>query len=671
MEIKRGVIAFVIMMCVATLAVAQVKLSPAMRSYLSKADGDKVEAIVEINAGAEQALRQSGLTLSTRTGNTVVVSGSPEQLAALPKVPGVKSVKAPSRIYLHCDSSRNVTRTGQVLDGVSLPMGYDGTGVVVGLIDCGVQYSHLSFKDPNGNCRITRVYHPWATATTPIVIDGMTLPGREYTTPEEIAQLTTDDNKQSHGTHTTGIAAGSLVGKYGGMAPGAEIVIAGMPTTQLTDASVAASARYIAHYAHSKGLPCVINMSIGSHDGPHDGTGYLARTFDELNERYGTIFVLSAGNEGSDEIYMTKELVEGDTQLSTVMETFTSNDSDVDIWSRGSSPLTITYKIYNREVDTIVACTRPIAADTIINFSQDPVMSPYISGNVTVTHELNPVNNKYHIYLNHNAVPKYKKYLAFTINGSAGDVIDVWDSSSSAYFSDANLEGYMRGTTVVTVSDIATGHHSISVGAYAGREKYPTNTMNYSTGYKMFDMARFSSYGTDINGVQHPFITSPGVQVVSAVSIYNCSTTTYSQRESTGSGYDYWYVKSGTSMAAPCVTGIVAQWLQACPSLTIDQVKDVMAATAIQRGEMSEKSGPNGNIDAYAGIQMILAKYVKIKGDVNADGVVDIADVNILINIILGNDDPLNYGDRAFVTGRDIVDIADVNATLNIILNIE
>ena len=58
-----------------------------------------------------------------------------------------------------------------------------------------------------------------------------------------------------------------------------------------------------------------------------------------------------------------------------------------------------------------------------------------------------------------------------------------------------------------------------------------------------------------------------------------------------------------------------------------------------------------------------------LKGDVNGDGSVDISDVNILINIMLGIDRAETYDGRAYVTDGDTnVDVADVNAVINIML---
>ena len=57
-----------------------------------------------------------------------------------------------------------------------------------------------------------------------------------------------------------------------------------------------------------------------------------------------------------------------------------------------------------------------------------------------------------------------------------------------------------------------------------------------------------------------------------------------------------------------------------------------------------------------------------LPGDVNADGHVDIDDMNIIINIILDLDDAEKYEGRAQVMGGDKVDIDDLNAIINIVL---
>ena len=58
----------------------------------------------------------------------------------------------------------------------------------------------------------------------------------------------------------------------------------------------------------------------------------------------------------------------------------------------------------------------------------------------------------------------------------------------------------------------------------------------------------------------------------------------------------------------------------------------------------------------------------KLKGDVNLDGLTDISDINLLINVMLGRQDAsLLYGDPD-VTGDGRVDVGDVNAVINAML---
>ena len=84
---------------------------------------------------------------------------------------------------------------------------------------------------------------------------------------------------------------------------------------------------------------------------------------------------------------------------------------------------------------------------------------------------------------------------------------------------------------------------------------------------------------------------------------------------------------------------------------------------------------PEGTVDLYKATMPwkpffhITVIPSNIPGDVNLDGAVDILDVNIVINIVLGRDDASNYDRRAYILGNDTIDVADVNALINLVLN--
>lgn len=102
---------------------------------------------------------------------------------------------------------------------------------------------------------------------------------------------------------------------------------------------------------------------------------------------------------------------------------------------------------------------------------------------------------------------------------------------------------------------------------------------------------------------------------------------------------------------------------------------DASAVSVVYRGNdaIVTASGETTAIplDSYSYMEFsntLLGSGSAIRGDVNGDGRVDIVDVNILINIVLGNDTPDNYDGRALVTDDDKVDIVDINAVINILL---
>ncbi len=83
-------------------------------------------------------------------------------------------------------------------------------------------------------------------------------------------------------------------------------------------------------------------------------------------------------------------------------------------------------------------------------------------------------------------------------------------------------------------------------------------------------------------------------------------------------------------------------------------------------------TAPNANKDNCAAVMRVRVYGITgVTGDVNGDGLVDVDDINILINIILHKDDAENYGQRAYVTGGEFVDIADINKVINIVLHKE
>ncbi|MGB9590421.1 MAG: S8 family serine peptidase, partial [Candidatus Hydrothermia bacterium] len=156
--------------------------------------------------------------------------------------------------------------------------GLTGRGVIAGLVDSGIDWDHPDFGPSTSESRIIRI---WDQTLVPT--GGEQSPpefgyGVEYDSLDVISGTPRSVDDMGHGTHVAGTMAGDgsgtngleASGRYAGLAPEAYII--SVKTTWL-DADVVDGVDYIFRRADAMGLPCVINLSLGSHYGPHDGTG--------------------------------------------------------------------------------------------------------------------------------------------------------------------------------------------------------------------------------------------------------------------------------------------------------------------------------------------------------------------------------------------------------------
>lgn len=171
------------------------------------------------------------------------------------------------------NNARAMSNVDIVNNGIDLPQKYDGSGVVVGFSDIGFDPNHINFKDNDGNSRVKRVVSYVDSSAT--IID--------LTTPDDITNWQTDNLSQCHATIVAGVLTGSYKGNgYHGVAPGAEIVAT---TSGLYDGTILAGVENVVEYARRVGKPAIVNISIGSYIGPHDGSGLFSQYLDKIGRR--------------------------------------------------------------------------------------------------------------------------------------------------------------------------------------------------------------------------------------------------------------------------------------------------------------------------------------------------------------------------------------------------
>lgn len=575
-----------------------------------------------------------GVELNTKAGNFCTARIPINNLEELFSVNGIMTIEIGEKVYPTLDNARALTNVNQVHNGTGLPQTYTGNGVIVGIIDSGIDYTHPTFRNLNTQqTRISRVWEQTEAGTPPTGLNY----GNEIIGASNISTNANDNvngvSSGSHGTHTTGIAAGSggISGSsFKGIAYDSEIVLV---PTNFTNTGVFNGIQYIFNYATSVSKPAVVNMSLGSQIGPHDGTS----TFDQLCNNIvgpGKILVGSAGNDGSNNLHLGKVF---STSSNTLLSYVNFNDSNstagissFDIWGEVGKNFSVAVNVYNINTNTYEAYTPYINTSTGTSTSTTQNFNLYDADvfvpdlcTVQVTYEkTNNQNNKPHVqlYINNSLQDDNYRYILIEVTSTNG-VVNTWCTKCS-FKNLTYLSPVQNGDTNMTVTETGgTGNSIISVGAYTSNNSY-TNISNSNPALdfpgSLGSIAAFSSIGPTVDGRVKPDITAPGNVVVSSVNHFdNKYLSGGSSWNNVVSGLtdntNNWYFAAmqGTSMAAPVVTGIVALWLQAKPNLTVAQINTILHTTSITDNFTGTGSYiPNniygwGKINAYSGIQYI------------------------------------------------------------------
>ncbi|MDR2815015.1 MAG: S8 family serine peptidase, partial [Prevotellaceae bacterium] len=247
-----------------------------------------------------------GVSVGVCVNGVVTARATPAQLAQAAQLDGIFFIDADNRARRKLDVAvpligADVVQRG----GGALTQAYTGKGVVIGVVDWGFDFTHETFRDTLGNLRIARVWNQSSSRRPGNSNDSVTFGftyGAMYAAQSEILNLQCSSTETSHGTHVAGIAAGlgDDTGKYRGVAPDAELVLVHLKDG--TTAELIDGLKYIFSYAQRAGKPAVVNFSLGSHDGPHDGTSSFDLALEGLAGS-GRIAVGAAGNEGSSKLH--------------------------------------------------------------------------------------------------------------------------------------------------------------------------------------------------------------------------------------------------------------------------------------------------------------------------------------------------------------------------------
>ncbi len=636
-----------------------------------------ISSFVYVTTDADiRMMEELGVIVETRFKNGLLTALLPvDKIQEVAAIQGVTRIEVSSAMRLATDEARKATNVDDVIgfstDAINagLPKGYDGRGVILGVIDRGIDYEHIAFKDKDGNTRIKRAYVYNGRAinyygTGPLPNDGVT--------------------NTDHGSHTSAIAGGSSVivngtditvtddhenATYGGMAPGAELFLCGI--NGMGAAQIANAFHRMCSYADSVGKPLVVSNSYGDFVYNRDGGGAQAEVISQLfgEDHPGRICVFATGNNAGHSggepggVYVSGS-ASSEAPLGTIVCSspivydagwqYYRGEYIADAFTRATDAtgIGVNIQVLDKSSGELVATYSSTSADGDKRIQLDDYFTGYGGtgrAQLRIYYDYMTANNRKQALLSVPyglMSPDYTLAVEVYPIGGSSDIIDMWSCGTFTFFDNhLTTEGHnwTLGSDDMSVFANACYPEVISVGSYVSRTREDSNSVG--------DISDFSCYaleGMGPLGTMHPWITAPGEDIISAFNHNVNHGDDYDEMVINNPVYPYGRM-SGTSMCTPAVAGIVALWMQAATesgkTFTLSEVKEIMKETAIHDswtdGVNASHFG-NGKIDALAGINYILEHYHNtLLGDVNHDGRVGVDDVTTLINCVLAPDIPV------------------------------
>ena len=498
-----------------------------------------------------------------------------------------------------------------------------GKGVVVGVVDTGIDTTHPAFFDEDGNSRIAWLL-TWGPprGIHPEIEDAMgcTDPAQSQCAVFAAEDLPTADIAEDlhdfvgHGTHVTSIAAGTgrrnanqvIPPKYVSIAPEATIVFAAPSKNGgFADDEIIRGTKFVFDRADAMGMPAVVNLSLGGDFGPHDGTSLLEAGVAAFvgDDKPGRVIVAAAGNSGG--LYQVGDV--DSLGIHTEVHVEDHAPARIPIYVPGATGGNLYVWATFRPGDEVtVGLEGPNEARWIsqvspgeeAGYSDDEVDAAVINNLVNENSSLNSDTNS--AVLSWNGTWETDSGFAVTLEGH-GDaqlwVVGQGAATQGAYF--------VQGTKQGTVNLPGTHPRLMAVGCTVNRLDWMSiegpvgiEAFGSDTEAVVDSACYFSGAGPTPFGVPKPEISAPGAFIGAAMGIdadprTHDGTTMFTGASCPDDGFcnvlsDNYAIATGTSMSAPHVSGAVALLLQQDPSLTQASATEILQASARK---------PKGNVD--------------------------------------------------------------------------
>ena len=488
------------------------------------------ELIVKYS-GSLSRLEEEGIVVTELLNEYAVLIVPESGIGRLAEVPEIEYIEKPKRLFFAAEQGR----TASCVTGVQNAR-YDlyGDGVLVAVLDSGVDYAHPDFRNEDGTTRILALWDQTIPGRPPA---GYRI-GTEYTKEqidEALAQsdpvrrreLVPSTDASGHGTRVLGIAAGNgRAGgrRYRGVAPRSSILVVklGVPrtdsfprTTELMQAL-----DYCIRKAMEYSLPVAVNISFGNTYGAHDGTSLLETYITDMANIWKSVICIGTGNEGYAAGHASDSLQEGEKKRIQLAVGEYEGALNLQIW-----------KSYLDDISVSLESPGGRRAGFIQNMPGAQRFTLEQTEILLYYGEPSPYSQSQEIYLEFLPQTEYVDSGIWTLTLEAREIRDgrfhLWLPSAAVL--NANTR-FLEPEPYITLTIPSTARRTVAVGAYDSRSR---------------TYADFSGRGDTRDGRERPILAAPGVDVVTTVP---------------GGGYA---APPGTPFAAPLAAGAAAlpmQW---------------------------------------------------------------------------------------------------------------
>lgn len=506
------------------------------------------ELIVKYAGDIFAGIGKVGLTgkvrVSTLIGNYAVITIKEEDIERFAQIEEVFFIERPTRLWFSLEDAReNICLYNEGENGQEENvLGLTGEGVLVGIIDSGIDYFHPDFRNEDGT---TRIYKLWDQTTGVVYgfekINDALLAGRKM--GEEIV---TQRDVSGHGTHVAGIACGNgraSMGRYRGVAWKSQLIVVKLGdsigesfprTTRLLEAL-----DFCVKNAIEIDKAIAINLSFGNNYGTHSGDSLVVSYINTICRVWKTSVVIGTGNEGASKKHASGKMYGMSNDINKNGNNGVNNrETEIVEFNIGELEKTINLQIWRNYYDEYEIYME-FPDGTIIRLDGEAAFTYNYDNTIVLIYNSmpGPISGRVETFLEF--IPRGENDRESEVNTGYinGGIYRIYMVPVNVVTGEYNMwlpvggivnvnTGFLSPQANSTLTIPSTASLGISVGAYNSK----TN-----------EFAQFSGRGPIAgNGYNKPDLVAPGVDIISC--------------DINGS----YSLRSGTSMATPFVTGAAA-----------------------------------------------------------------------------------------------------------------